>query len=158
MQARELMTENPSCCTPDDTVQHAAKLMAEHDCGCIPVVEDQQSKRIIGTITDRDIACRCMAEARGADTPVGDVMSANPSCCSADDDVRDVERIMADRQVRRVPVVDGSGCCIGIIAQADLARAEDRGVSESEVGRVVERVSEPSRRRRSTEASRPEAR
>jgi len=143
MKAREIMTADPSCCTATDTVQQAAKLMAEHDCGCIPIVDDLQSKKIVGTITDRDIACRCTAEGKGADTRIGDVMSPNPSCCRPEDDVRDVERVMSERKVRRVPIVDQSGCCVGIVSQADLARAEDRGLSDREVGRVVERVSEP---------------
>src|SRR5206468_5971916 len=144
MEAREIMTRDPACCTANDTVQQAAKLMAEHDCGCIPVVDDAKSKKVVGTITDRDIACRCTAEGKNANTRVGDVMSPNPSCCSPEDDLRDVEKLMAERQVRRVPIVDQSGCCVGIVSQADLARAEDRGVSDREVGRMVEKVSEPS--------------
>jgi CBS domain-containing protein len=146
MKVQEIMSRDPACCTATDTVQHAAKLMAEHDCGCIPVVDDLQSKKIVGTITDRDIACRCVAEGKDVRSAVSEVMSANPSCCGPNDDVRDVERVMSERQVRRVPIVDQSGCCVGMVSQADLARAEDRGVSDREVGRVVERVSEPGRR------------
>lgn len=157
MEAREIMTKDPACCTADDTVQHAAKLMADRDCGCLPVVDDLQNKRVIGTLTDRDIACRCTAEGKGPDTPVREVMSSDASCCRPDDDVRDVERVMAERQVRRVPVVDEQGCCIGIVAQADLARAEGRGTTDREVGQLVERVSEPSREPRQTDR-RPEAR
>jgi CBS domain-containing protein len=144
MKARDVMTANPVCCTADDTVQDAAKVMAQQDCGCVPVVDDLNSKKVIGTITDRDIACRCTAEGKGPDTAVRDAMSTDPSCCRPDDDLRDVEKIMSERQVRRVPIVDEQGCCVGIVAQADLARAENRGVSEKEVARVVERVSEPS--------------
>src|SRR5438132_9736717 len=110
MQAREIMTKDPVCCTADDTVQKAAKTMAEHDCGCVPVVDD--NKRVIGTLTDRDIVCRLLLEKKKADTPVRDVMSTDASCCRPDDDVRDVERVMSDRQVRRVPIVDEQGCCV----------------------------------------------
>lgn len=145
MKAREIMTKDPVCCTPDDTVQQAARLMAEHDCGCIPVVSEASSRKIIGTITDRDIAVRCTSEGKSPDTMVRDVMSANPACCGEDDDVKDIERVMSDRQVRRVPIVDREGCCIGMVSQADLARAEDRGLSDREVGRLVEKVSEPTR-------------
>jgi CBS domain-containing protein len=145
MKVQEIMTRDPACCTANDTVQHAAKLMAEHDCGCIPVVDDLQSKKIVGTITDRDIACRCVAVGKESGSVVSDVMSANPSCCGPNDDVREVERVMSERQVRRVPIVDQSGCCVGMVSQADLARAEDRGVTDREVGRVIERVSEPTR-------------
>lgn len=153
MKAREVMTENPACCTPEDSVQHAAKLMAENDCGCVPVVEDQQSKKLVGTVTDRDLACRCLAEGKSADTPVREAMSPDPSCCGPDDDVKMVERIMADRQVRRVPVIDEQGCCVGMIAQSDLAR-------ETGAGRVVKEVSEPTHRPRSESDAgrRPESR
>ena len=142
MKARDIMTENLACCTPDDTVEHAAKLMVEHDCGCVPVVEDTRTKRLTGVVTDRDLACRCLGEGKGADTRVSEVMSANPSCCTPDTDLQEVEQIMAMRQVRRVPVIDDQGCCVGMVAQADLARA-NRAVGNREVGRVVERVSEP---------------
>jgi CBS domain-containing protein len=142
MKARELMTAQPACCTPEETVGDAARLMREHDCGCIPVVEDKETERLVGVITDRDIACRCAAEDMGPDTPVSEVMSRDPKCCGPDDDVDRVERIMAETQVRRVPVVDERGRALGIIAQADLA-LNQRAASESEVGRIVERISEP---------------
>ncbi len=142
MKARELMSAQPACCTPNDTVQEAARLMRECDCGCIPVVEDKESNRLVGVITDRDIACRCTAEGKGPKTPVREAMSHDPKSCRPDDDIEAVERIMADDQVRRVPVMDDRGRCVGIIAQADLA-LNARAATDSEVGRVVERISEP---------------
>lgn len=142
MKARELMSAQPACCTPDDTVQEAARLMCECDCGCIPVVDDKESNQLVGVITDRDITCRCTAEAKGPKTQVKDAMTRDPKCCGPDDEVELVERIMIDEQVRRVPVVDDRGFCVGIIAQADLA-LNARAASDSEVGRVVERISEP---------------
>jgi CBS domain-containing protein len=142
MKASELMTAQPACCTPEDTIRVAAHLMREHDCGCIPVVEDKESNRLVGVVTDRDIACRCTAEGKGPETPVKEAMSPDPKCCGTDDDVDTVEKIMAEEQVRRVPVVDREGCCVGMIAQADLA-LNARAASDSEVGRVVERISEP---------------
>lgn len=153
MKARDIMTENPACCTPDDSIQHAAKLMADNDCGCLPVVEDLESKKLIGTVTDRDLACRCVAEGKSPDTPVREAMSADPSCCGPDDDVKAVERVMAEQQVRRVPVINEKGCCVGMIAQSDLAR-------ETDAGPVVKEVSQPTRRPRSeSEAGRrPEER
>jgi CBS domain-containing protein len=145
MQAREIMTERPACCTPDETMQRAAQMMKEHDCGCLPVVEDTRTRRVIGTVTDRDLACRGLAAGKGPDTSVREVMSKDPICCRAEDDVGQIEQIMANEQVRRVPVVDERGCCVGMVAQADLALHEE-AVSSSEVGRIVERISEPAGR------------
>ena len=142
MQAREIMTDNPTCCTPDDTVQDAARKMMDADCGCLPVVSDLETRELIGVVTDRDLACRCLGEGKGADTRVHEVMSADPSCCTPEADLDEVAQIMSERQVRRVPVIDDQGCCVGMIAQADLARA-DRGVSDRQVGRTVEQISEP---------------
>src|SRR5919108_2981354 len=140
MKAGELMTARPACCTPEDTIRGAAQLMREHDCGCIPVVKDKGSMRLVGVVTDRDIACRCTAEGKSPETPVKEAMTRDPKCCASDDDVETVEKIMAAEQVRRVPVVDEKGCCVGMIAQADLA-LNARAASDSEVGKVVERIS-----------------
>jgi CBS domain-containing protein len=142
MKAREIMTEDPACCTPEDTVQDAARLMVEADCGCVPVVDDPRERHLVGVVTDRDIAARAVARGSGPETRVREVMSSDPECCTPDSDVHEVERIMADRQVRRVPVVDGDGCCVGMVAQADLARAEG-AVDDHQVRRIVERISEP---------------
>jgi CBS domain-containing protein len=148
MKAREIMTDHPACCLPDDTLQHAAQLMEKNDCGCLPVVEDTESNRLIGVVTDRDLALRGMARGKDLQTPVREVMSDSPSCCSPEDEIQEVERIMAERQVRRVPVINDAGCCVGMIAQADLIREEQRA-SDREVREVVERISEPSREPRS---------
>jgi CBS domain-containing protein len=150
MKAQEIMTSDPACCLPDDAVQQAASLMAECDCGVIPVVENKQSMRLVGVVTDRDLAVRGLAKGKGPDAKVRDLMTSNPSCCRPNDNVKDVERLMSEQQVRRVPVVDGAGCCLGVIAQADLARAAEQkgGVSDREVARVVERISEPMPRSR----------
>src|SRR5262245_59797737 len=124
MQARELMTRDPACCTPEDSAQKAAELMSQHDCGAIPVVDDEQSRHLCGMITDRDIAVRGVARGRGAETKVGDLMTNDVESCAADADVREVERVMTRRQVRRVPIIDADGELVGIISQADLATSE----------------------------------
>lgn len=145
MRVREIMTDNPTCCAPDDTVQTAARAMMDADCGCLPVVDDIGSRHVVGVVTDRDLAIRALADGRGPETRVREVMTADPACCGPDADVREVERIMADRQVRRVPVVDDNNCCVGMVAQADLARRE-REVDDHEVRETIERISEPSHR------------
>jgi CBS domain-containing protein len=145
MKANELMTKGPACVNATDTLQRAAQLMEEHDCGCIPVVESAGSRRVVGVITDRDIAIRGVARGRGSESIVRDLMSSDIASCTEDSDVEQVAEVMSDRQVRRVLILDADGGCVGIVAQADLARAaEPRGdVSEQEVARVVERISEP---------------
>jgi CBS domain-containing protein len=158
MQAKEIMSRDPQCCTPDDTLRDAARMMADNDCGCLPVVEDKNGKRLIGVLTDRDIAVRGVARGKTPDSKVNDVLSPAPACCFAEDDVEEVERIMVEKQVRRVPVVDGDGRVVGIVAQADLAR-DNRAASDREVGRIVEKISEPNTLRRPTRGdSQPEAR
>lgn len=144
MKAEEIMTRNPCSCSPNDSLQEVARLMRDFDCGAVPVVENGS---LLGIVTDRDLAIRALSAGRSADTKVSEVLTRNVACCGPDDDVRDVERIMADHQVRRVPIVDVDGRCVGIVAQADLARAT-RGsmrVSDREVAIVVERISEPPR-------------
>lgn len=143
MKAQDMMTPNPTCCTADTPARDAARLMADHDCGCIPVVEDQQSSRLIGVVTDRDLTIRGTARGKGPDTPVRELMSGDVSGCAPESDAREVERIMAEQRVRRVPVVDDAGRCTGMIAQADLARQAGRhGLDEDELARVVESISE----------------
>jgi CBS domain-containing protein len=144
MNASEIMTASPCCCSPNDSLQDVARMMRDNDCGAVPVVENGC---LVGIVTDRDLAIRALAEGKNASAQVSDVITRDPCCCDVSADLRDVEKIMADNQVRRVPVVDASGCCVGIIAQADLARAAHDGgrVSEHEVAIVVERISEPSR-------------
>ena len=145
MKVRDIMTQDPACCSSRDTLEKAAHLMEEFDCGCIPVVEDGEDNVVIGVITDRDIAVRAVGHGLKGDTPVAEVMTEEVCCCSADADLGTVEQLMADRQIRRIVVVDDGGCCVGMVAQADLARAAEsnRDVTDEEVGRIVERISEP---------------
>jgi CBS domain-containing protein len=145
MKARDLMTPDPAQVTPSDTLQRVSQLMAEHDCGCIPVVAADGQRSLVGVVTDRDIALRAVAEGRPATTPIGEIMTPNPDCCSPDDDVSQVEKLMSDRQIRRVVVVDGANECVGIIAQADLARAAKRQSEPSprEMVDVLEKISRP---------------
>jgi CBS domain-containing protein len=147
MKVRDIMTERPAICSVDDTIEQAARLMEQNDCGCIPVVEGRD-QNLVGVVTDRDITLRATGRGHSLNTRVRDVMTASPHCCKADDDVQQLERIMSEQQVRRIPVIDHTGrCCIGMVAQADLARAAERTseVTDAEVGRVVERISEPTR-------------
>ncbi|MEO8579021.1 MAG: CBS domain-containing protein [Gemmatimonadales bacterium] len=148
MKAREIMTLSPKTGSPNDSAQDVARIMRDNDCGSIPIA-DEETRKIIGIVTDRDLAIRGLAGGKGAETKVSELMTASPICCQADDDLRDVEQVMVDHQVRRVPIVDANGLCVGIVSQADIALATQgrSQISEREVAVVVERISEPKRPR-----------
>lgn len=139
MQVRDIMTENPACCSPETSIREAAKLMADNDCGEIPVLD--QRGQLVGTITDRDIACRCVAEGRSPDTPVREAMSSPVITVTAETSLEDCCRTMEENQIRRVPVVDQSGSCCGIVSQADVALRASR----DQTAEIVHEVSEPTR-------------
>jgi CBS domain-containing protein len=142
MRVFQIMTPNPACCTRDTTARDAARLMKQHDCGSIPVVETLEERRLVGTVTDRDLAIRGFAEGRGPDTPVHELMTDGPITAAPEDEGEIVREVMIAQQVRRVPVVDENGAVVGIVAQADLARVEG-AASDQEVGRIVEAISDP---------------
>jgi CBS domain-containing protein len=140
MTCRDVMTPNPSCCVPADSAAMAAQIMKREDVGAVPIVSDYNSLNLVGIATDRDLAVKVVAEGRDAhSTRIDQVMSRNPVTCRAEDDSNQAIRMMADNQVRRIPVVDSNNSLVGIIAQADLARHE----SEQEVGEMVEEISQP---------------
>jgi CBS domain-containing protein len=141
VRVSQVMTPDPACCTPDSSARDAASLMREHDCGSIPVVETLEGKRLVGTVTDRDLAIRGLAAGKGPDTPVRELMTNDPISASPDDEVEIVREVMVSQQVRRVPIVE-NGAVVGIVAQADLAR-EEGAASDQEVGRIVEAISDP---------------
>jgi CBS domain-containing protein len=144
MKAREIMTPSPRTCTPQASVREVARLMQEADTGVIPVVESEGSQRLVGLVTDRDLAIRVLAQGGGGDALVSEAMSAEVAGVRPDDDLKTVRRLMEERQVRRVPVCDEQGRCLGIISQADLALDDD--VSDKQVGKTVEAISQPSTR------------
>jgi CBS domain-containing protein len=116
--------------------------MKDNDCGSIPVVEDLSSRKLVGTITDRDLAIRGLAAGKGPETPVKDLMTNEPITSGPEDEVEVVREVMAAQQVRRIPVVDDDGAVVGIVAQADLA-LEEGAASDQELGRIVEAISDP---------------
>ncbi|MDC7808587.1 MAG: CBS domain-containing protein [Sphingobium sp. 66-54] len=136
MEARDVMTPEPACCSPADSVKDAAVLMVDNDCGEIPVVD--QSGQLVGVVTDRDIACRCVAQGKSADTPVEEVMSSSLVTVSPDASIDECCKKMEDNQIRRLPVVDDQGKCCGIVSQADIALHVDK----RETGDLVRKVSE----------------
>jgi len=134
--ARDVMTPDPACCTPETTLDEVAKLMVASNCGEIPVVD--RSSHPIGVVTDRDIVCRIVAEGKH---PIGhtasEAMSQPVVTVRASTPLDDVLATMERHQIRRVPVIDEHGSCAGIIAQADIARVGP----EHEVAELVREVS-----------------
>lgn len=140
MTCEELMTPAPTCCQPNQTVVDAAELMKRENVGLVPVI-DGDHKKLIGVITDRDIALKVVAESRDPrGTAVSAVMTSEPASCLAQESIDFAMELMASRQIRRVPIVDKDGTIVGIISQADLAT---RLASPQETGQVVQAISEP---------------
>lgn len=122
MKCRDVMTENPICCLPEDNVGQAARIMRRERAGSIPVVTDELKKELIGVITDRDLAYKVVGESRDAmRTQVYDVMTAAAVACRADDDVISALLAMQEHQIRRIPVMDNSGRLVGVISDTDIA-------------------------------------
>jgi CBS domain-containing protein len=145
MKISDIMTKDPATVTPGTTVRDAAQLMQREDTGIIPVVDSEGTKRLVGVVTDRDIAIRVVAEGRGGDTRVSEIMTSNRlATLRPDADVDDVMDTMADQQVRRVPIVDDRGMLVGIVAQADVVR---KARDDQKAERTVEKISEPSGKR-----------
>jgi CBS domain-containing protein len=136
------MTPDPACCLRETTARDVAGLMRDYDCGAIPVVESMHQRKLLGIVTDRDLAVRGLSQGKGPDTPVRELMTDAPIGADPDDEIETVRQVMIREQVRRVPVLDRDNVVVGIIAQADLAR-EDAAASDREVGRIVEAISEP---------------
>ena len=136
MKVRDLMTSDPVTVGPDDPVAQAATCMREEDCGSIPVVKDA---KLIGIVTDRDITIRSVAAGRDAKTQkVSEVMSADPITVEPDTDADEAVKVMAEFQVRRLPVVE-DGRLLGIVVTAQLARRESSG----KMGETIKEISEP---------------
>lgn len=124
----EVMTSDVKVVRPDDSLQRAAALMADEDVGAIPVCDGE---RLQGMITDRDIAVRAVAKGLDADTSVREVMTEDLVWCKEDDDTQEVLGRMADRQIRRIPVIDADRKLVGIVALGDLAIEDEENVDEA---------------------------
>jgi CBS domain-containing protein len=142
MRVSEMMTREVRLATPGQTIREAARAMAECDAGSLPVGEND---RLIGMITDRDIAIRAVAAGKGPDTPVREVMSTEVKYCFDDEDSGHVAENMGELQVRRLPVVNRSKRLVGILSLGDLATV-DGGKSAAEAVKGVSRPGGPSGR------------
>jgi CBS domain-containing protein len=143
MKVSEIMSKNVVVCRTSDTAVLCAKLMKDHDVGAIPVVDDPKTRRLLGIITDRDIAVKIVAaELDPRKTTIERAITPSPATARADDDVERVAELMREKRVRRVPVTDTSGALVGIVAQGDIAR---KGVSSEKVHETVKEISKPSK-------------
>jgi CBS domain-containing protein len=140
MKIQDIMTKDPSTVTPDATVREAAQVMKREDVGIVPVV-DGQDRKLVGVITDRDIAVRCVADGKNGDSRVSEVMSSGRiATCRENEDVNRAMDAMRTEQVRRIPIVDERGSLVGIVAQADIVR---KTTDDSRAEDTIEQISEP---------------
>ena len=138
MKIQDVMTRDPRCVTPGASAREAAQIMRDEGVGIVPVVEGD---RLVGLVTDRDLAVRLVADGRDGNTTVRDVMSSEQiATCRPEEDLDRAMETMAREQVRRIPIVDERGTLVGIVAQADVVRKarDDRKAEET-----VERISQP---------------
>jgi CBS domain-containing protein len=136
MKVSEVMTRDVRTIQPGQTAREAASFMLSSDAGSIPVTEGE---RLVGMITDRDIAVRGVAQGNGPDTPVRELMTSDSICVREDDNVEDVASKMSEARVRRLPVVDAQEKLCGIVSLGDLSRETD----EQTAGQALEGVSQP---------------
>jgi CBS domain-containing protein len=139
VKIQDVMTRDPRCVTPANSARAAARIMREENVGIVPVVEEG-SGRLVGVVTDRDLALRIVAEERDGSTSVREVMSADLTTCAPNDDIEAAMDAMASEQVRRIPIVDERGALVGIVAQADIVR---KASDDDKAEETVERISEP---------------
>jgi CBS domain-containing protein len=137
MLVKDVMTNNPVCCTPDKSIEEIARLMLKNDCGAIPIVKDNQ---VVGIITDRDIVVRCLALGKNPiEGKVSDCMTSHVVTVNKNANLEECLKKMEENQVRRMVVVDDNGLCCGIVAQADIALCG----AHHKTAEVVEKISEP---------------
>jgi CBS-domain-containing membrane protein len=140
-KCNEVMTKNPVCCLPTDLVSKAAELMKSKDIGGVPIIENEQTRKLVGIVTDRDLALKIVAEGRDPKSTTAEaVMTREVVTCRAEDDLQKALDAMSGHKLRRIPVVDNNNGIVGIIAQADVATRVDqpgktaamvRGISQS---------------------------
>jgi CBS domain-containing protein len=139
MRVRDIMSTSVACCGPETKLPEVARMMVDHDCGEIPVVNAKGAP--IGVVTDRDITCRTIAEGRNPLVlEAGDCMTTPCVTVTPATSLEECCQILEKNRIRRVPVVDASGACCGMVSQADIARHAPK----TETATVVRKVSQPS--------------
>lgn len=140
MTCAEVMTREPTCCELGDSAARVARIMRSADVGAIPVCVSRKNRKLVGIVTDRDIAIEVVAKGCDGETPVARFMTPNPFVCRPEDDLRHALEAMQQHQVRRIPVVNWGGQVVGIIALADVALRTTEAEKKAE---MVEQISLP---------------
>lgn len=151
MRIEKIMSRHVTTCRRQDTLAHAASLMWDSDCGCLPVTSGDGARQIEGVITDRDICMAALFQGKAlCDMRVEDAMAKKVLTCRASDHVEDAQRQMEAEQIRRLPVVDNEGGLMGIVSMADIARESVRlqygqhpDISASDVMATLAKISTP---------------
>jgi len=144
VKIREIMSRDPACCVLSDSAQTVAKILCDRNIGSMPVLADQQSRKLVGMITDRDLCCSVIAQ--GLDpktTQIEKLISFPPMSCRDGENIETCERLMQEHQVRRVPIVDAEDRVIGIVSQADLA-LHDKADRVLKTVAAISKASQPS--------------
>ena len=150
MRVKHVMTKNPTCCLTTDKARTVAGIMRDEHTGIVPVIDNEQSQKIVGVVTDRDLCMNVVAEGRGPDAvTVEECMTATVVTCSSTDSVEKATELMKDNQVRRIPVVDGERRVQGIVSMADLVTRADLkvGAMHETLKKVSAPTPEPSKPR-----------
>ena len=143
MLVKDLMTKSVVSCTPWDTARTVANLMKAHDVGAIPVVWDKTDPLVEGIVTDRDLCCGVVAEAKRSDAiTISELMTPVPVTCQPDSTIEECEELMQENQVRRIPVVNERGRCVGIVTLADIAQQAPAG----QIAKTVKEISKPAKK------------
>jgi CBS domain-containing protein len=150
MRIEQLMSREVRVCLADDTLNHAAELMWNHNCGFLPVVRDEASRRLAGVVTDRDVAMAAYTQGKPLSAiPVSVAMARSVTVCHPTDDVARADALMRLKQVHRLPVVDDDGRVVGVVSLEDIARGaqsetHDRvGISSKDVAETLAVISQP---------------
>ncbi len=159
MKVKQIMTQEVFTCSPSDTLNRAAQIFWENDCGCAPVID--HDRKVVGIVTDRDSLIAAYTQGKSLnEIPVTVAMSQVVQCCRLGDSVSSAERLMREKRVRRLPVIDDDGRLVGILAINDIAQeaAKERKqrrkeVSDAEVGETLSFVCEPRARGEAVGAS-----
>jgi CBS domain-containing protein len=151
MKIKHVMTKDPKCCVPSDTAQHAAIIMRDEKAGVVPVIENEQSRKLVGIVTDRDLCMNIVAEGRDARTvQVHECMTTAVVSALPQDALEKATELMRDNQIRRIPVIDEQRRLVGIVSLADVV--ERASVKTVETHETLKTVSAPT-----AEPSKPRA-